>query len=109
METKVVWQSADGRVTVRRLSRNWLFSAFHCLRNFVQANPHALARDAHVFLVIIIIIIFVSLRPDIAILGPDNTIYMLELTICHETNLSKSKLYKETKAYKNIVVSGNQT
>ena len=45
--------------------------------------------------------LFVSLRPDIAILGPDNTIYTLELTVCHETNFSKSKLYKETK-YKNL-------
>ena len=40
--------------------------------------------------------LFVSFRPDIAILGPDNTIYTLELTVCHETNFSKSKLYKET-------------
>jgi hypothetical protein len=45
--------------------------------------------------------VFVSLRPDIAILGPDNTIYTLELTICHETNFSKSKLHKETK-YENL-------
>ena len=45
--------------------------------------------------------VFVSLRPDIAILGPDNTIYTLELTICHETYFSTSKLHKETK-YENL-------
>ena len=45
--------------------------------------------------------VFVSLRPDIAILGPDNIIYTLELTICHETNFSKWKLHKETK-YENL-------
>ena len=45
--------------------------------------------------------LFVSPRPDIAIRGPDNTIYTLELTVCHKTNFSKSKLYKETK-YENL-------
>ena len=40
--------------------------------------------------------LFQSLRPDIAILGPSG-IDTLELTVCHETNLSKSKLYKQTR------------
>ena len=45
--------------------------------------------------------LFNSLRPDIAILDL-NTVTILELTICHETNLHKSKSYKLDK-YKNIV------
>ena len=40
--------------------------------------------------------LFNSLRPDIAILG-QNSIDKLELTICHEMNLEKSKQYKATK------------
>ena len=44
--------------------------------------------------------LFHSLRPDIAILGPSG-IDTLELTVCHETNLSKSKLYKQTR-YANL-------
>jgi hypothetical protein len=40
--------------------------------------------------------LFNSLRPDIAILG-QNSVDTLELTICHETNLEKSKQYKATK------------
>ena len=39
-------------------------------------------------------------RPDIVIYD-NNTITVLELTVCHETNLCKSKLYKQSK-YKNI-------
>ena len=35
--------------------------------------------------------IFISLRPDIAIVGPNKSIDVLELTICHETNVSKSR------------------
>ena len=37
--------------------------------------------------------IFKHLRPDIAIVGK-NCVTILELTVCHETNLQKSKLYK---------------
>ena len=44
--------------------------------------------------------LFVTLRPDIAIII-GNKINVLELTICHETNFVKSKTYKLNK-YKNI-------
>jgi hypothetical protein len=37
--------------------------------------------------------IFLKLRPDIAVVYLNN-VYVLELTICHETNLAKSKDYK---------------
>jgi hypothetical protein len=40
--------------------------------------------------------VFQTLRPDIAIVGPDS-INTLELTVCHETNLIKSKQYKSEK------------
>ena len=45
--------------------------------------------------------IFISLRPDIAIVGPNKSNDVLELTICHETNVSKSRNYKETR-YSNL-------
>ena len=44
--------------------------------------------------------LFQTLRPDVAILT-SSTIETLELTICHETNTIKSKIYKETK-YANL-------
>ena len=44
--------------------------------------------------------LFNSLRPDIAILG-QNSVDTLELTICHKTNLEKSKQYRTTK-YANL-------
>ena len=44
--------------------------------------------------------LFSQLRPDIAILDA-NTVTTLELTVCHESNLAKSKIYKEIK-YKDI-------
>ena len=44
--------------------------------------------------------IFSSLRPDMAIVK-DNLVFVLELTICHETNVIASKQYKENK-YKNL-------
>ena len=40
--------------------------------------------------------LFSSLRPDIAILT-SSTIETLELTVCHETNLAKSKQFKKMK------------
>ena len=40
--------------------------------------------------------IFTSLRPDIVIVG-HSSISAMELTICHETNLQKSKQYKTDK------------
>jgi len=40
--------------------------------------------------------VFTSLRPDIAVTGID-TIHTLKLTVCHESNLLKSKQYKTTK------------
>ena len=45
--------------------------------------------------------LFISLRPDIAIVGPNKNIDVLELTICHETNVSKLRNYKETR-YSNL-------
>jgi len=44
--------------------------------------------------------IFTNVRPDIAICFSDNVV-VLELTVCHETNLSKSRNYKLNK-YINI-------
>ena len=41
--------------------------------------------------------LFVSLRPDIALRRADKIIDILELTICHETNLTQSRIYKESK------------
>jgi len=37
-------------------------------------------------------VLFQTLRPDIAIVYR-NTIHLLELTICHETNMNKSRDY----------------
>ena len=45
--------------------------------------------------------LFQSLRPDIAVLGPNNDIEVLELTICHETNCNKSRQYKQSR-YMNL-------
>ena len=44
--------------------------------------------------------IFSHLRPDIAVVTAKD-ILLCELTVCHESNLSNSKLYKTTK-YKNV-------
>ena len=44
--------------------------------------------------------IFTSVRPDLAIVT-ENAVLIVELTICHETNLRSSKLYKENK-YKDL-------
>ena len=44
--------------------------------------------------------IFTSVRPDLAIVT-ENTVLIVELTICYETNLRSSKLYKENK-YKDL-------
>ena len=41
--------------------------------------------------------LFVSLRPDIALLRADGIVDVLELTICRETNLTQSRTYKESK------------
>ena len=38
--------------------------------------------------------IFNSLRPDITVLSSSGRVYIWELTICHESNLLKSKNYK---------------
>ena len=40
--------------------------------------------------------VFVSLRPDIVLVSSD-TVTSLELTICHESNLLNSKIYKQNK------------
>ena len=45
-----------------------------------------------------------GVRPDIAIVGKN--IYALELTVCHETNLIKSREYKKER-YKNISILGS--
>src|SRR3989442_11690724 len=44
-------------------------------------------------------VLFTTFRPDIAIV--DSTSTTLELTICHESNILKSKQFKLTK-YRNI-------
>lgn len=44
--------------------------------------------------------LFNGLRPDLAIMI-NSEIHVLELTVCHESNLSSSKAYKETK-YKQL-------
>ena len=44
--------------------------------------------------------LFKNFRPDIAVLM-NNIIIILELTVCHEINLTKSKQYKVSK-YSNI-------
>lgn len=44
-----------------------------------------------------------SCRPDLAI-SDESSVIVLELTVCHETNLEKSKTYKQAK-YANIVDS----
>ena len=49
--------------------------------------------------------IFNTLRPDLAILSPDK-ITVLELTVCHETNLSSAKLRKMNK-YLNLTQNLN--
>jgi len=51
--------------------------------------------------------IFVSKRPDTAIVGKSSFV-TLELTVCHETNLIRSKQYKEAKyvALREDLVSG---
>src|SRR3989442_2790778 len=46
-------------------------------------------------------IIFNRLRPDIALISADNVIHVLELTICHESNMQKSKDFKTNK-YSNL-------
>ena len=38
-----------------------------------------------------------SLRPDLALISPDNTLYLLELTVGFETNIEKSSNRKATK------------
>ena len=50
--------------------------------------------------------LFVSLRPDIVVVTPDKAV-ILELTVCHETNLIKSKQYKQNK-YENIAKDATQ-
>lgn len=41
--------------------------------------------------------VFQKFRPDIVVLLPDNNISIWELTICHETNIEKSRAYKREK------------
>ena len=38
-----------------------------------------------------------SLRPDLALISPDNTLYLLELTVGFETNIEKNSNRKATK------------
>ena len=49
--------------------------------------------------------LFQSYRPDIAVACADS-IYVLELTVCHETNMIHSHDYKENK-YKDILRYGS--
>ena len=38
-----------------------------------------------------------SLRPDLVLISPDNTLYLLELTVGFETNIEKNSIRKATK------------
>ena len=49
--------------------------------------------------------LFTNCRPDLAIVD-NNSIHVLELTVCHETNLISSHDYKSNK-YKNISFCGS--
>jgi len=49
--------------------------------------------------------LFINCRPDLAIAGLD-CIHVLELTICHETNMIRSRDYKKNK-YKDIAQHGS--
>ena len=49
--------------------------------------------------------LFQNFRPDTAVAN-NNSIQILELTVCHETNLISSRNYKVNK-YKNISVFGS--
>jgi len=49
--------------------------------------------------------LFRGVRPDVAVAG-DNNIFVLELTVCHETNINNSREYKKIK-YKNIASLGS--
>ena len=49
--------------------------------------------------------LFCNCRPDLAICDT-NSIHILELTICHETNMVASKDYKKNK-YRNISACGS--
>ena len=49
--------------------------------------------------------LFTSCRPDLAVVD-NNSIHILELTVCHETNLISSHDYKSNK-YKNISSCGS--
>src|SRR5882757_1109156 len=49
--------------------------------------------------------LFIGVRPDIAVVCNEN-IFVLELTVCHETNIVKSNEYKQNK-YKNISSQGS--
>jgi hypothetical protein len=46
--------------------------------------------------------LFLNCRPDIAIVSRDS-IHVLELTVCHESNMTLSRDYKKTK-YKDIAL-----
>ena len=48
--------------------------------------------------------LFQGVRPDIAVVD-SHDIHALELTVCHETNLVKSRAYKTNK-YENFVILG---
>ena len=49
--------------------------------------------------------LFTTFRPDLAVVDT-NSIHILELTVCHETNLISSHEYKSNK-YKNIAQCGS--
>ena len=38
-----------------------------------------------------------SLRPDLVLISPDNTLYLLELNVGFETNIEKNSSHKATK------------
>ena len=82
---------ADGRYTWRRNSvLLFLTRSFSSLQNCSLyadlqffSSPSLITGD--------------SLRPDLALIFPDNTLYLLELTVGFETNIEKNSSRKATK------------
>lgn len=74
------------------LLASWFSSKLDCNSTLFVDLPGSKYRQ--------VVDIFSSVRPDLAIVK-GNSALIIELTICHETNLKSSKMYKENK-YKNL-------
>ena len=82
---------ADGRYTWRHNSvLLFLAGSFSSLQNCLLyadlpffSSPSLITGD--------------SLRPDLVLISPDNTLYLLELTVGFETNIEKNSIRKATK------------